>query len=842
MLDESCKFVYHLQTIKPMFGNYFKTAFRNLLRNPTYSAINMLGLAVGMAVFLLIAQYVRFERSYEDFAPDRADIYRVSIHSYRNNDLISASAENYPAVGPSMLRDIPQVQSYARLYNMGYKNNVVITNENARPDPIAIKQHRFLYADSAFLPMMGYEMIHGNAATALANPFACVISEEMARIYFGDRDPIGYTLHMHDDDFNDELAKVTGVFKEVPANTHLKFDVLFSYKTLYTRRTNSIARYDQNWTRVDMYTFVRLRPGTDPATVKTQLPALVTRYKPQLAANHEKEDLQLQPLTSIHLYSDLAEEPEANGNGTIVLFLGLIGIFVFVIAWINFINLATARAIGRAKEVGIYKVVGATRIHLITRFLAEAAMVNIISLALAVGIVAATLTPFNTISGLSLDFSYLEQPWLIGLLAGLWIAGTLLSGFYPAWVLSSFKPVSVLKGKFKSSSGGALLRKGLVVGQFVASVALIAGTFIVYRQLNYMMRQDLGMNISQVMILDRPGIAPSDDTDTKSFRAGIDLFRDELKKDPAIEAVSLPSTIPGMLREYKTTVKRLDAAAQDSVVVRFNSMDDDFLNVFKTKLIAGRMFSRSFIKDPDTSVILTLSATRLLGYKKPEDAVGKTLVINEWNGFKPVVVGVVNDYHQVSFKKPLEPMLYTCDWYEGEYYSIRMNANHLPQTIEHVQQAWNSAFPGNPFEYYFLDDYFNRQYANDRKFGQLFTTFASLAILISCLGLWGLSSYTASQRIKEIGIRKVLGASVGNITAMLSFDFLRLVLFSILIATPLTWLIMYGWLQSYAYRSPIQWWIFAVAGLIALFIALLTVSFQAIKAALTNPVKSLRAE
>jgi putative ABC transport system permease protein len=271
-------------------------------------------------------------------------------------------------------------------------------------------------------------------------------------------------------------------------------------------------------------------------------------------------------------------------------------------------------------------------------------------------------------------------------------------------------------------------------------------------------------------------------------------------------------------------------------------MDDEFLNVFKMKLLAGRMFSRSFPKDPDTSAILTLSATRLLGYKKPEDAIGKTLVINEWNGFKPVVVGVVNDYHHVSFKKPLEPFLFTCDWYEGEYYAIRMNTEHLPQTVDHVRQAWNTAFPGNPFEYYFLDDYFNRQYANDRKFGQLFTTFASLAILICCLGLFGLSAYTASQRIKEIGIRKVLGATVANITVLLSLDFLRLVLISILIATPLTWLVMYGWQQSYAYRAPIQWWVFALAGLIALLIALLTVSFQAIKAALTNPVKSLRSE
>jgi putative ABC transport system permease protein len=825
-----------------MFGNYFKTTLRNLLRNKTYSAINMFGLAIGMAVFLLIAQYVRFERSYEDFVPDRANIYRVSVHSYRNNELISASAENYPAVGPAMLHDIPQVLSFARLYNMGYKNNVIITNENAKPYPIVIKQHRFLYADSAFLPMMGYEMIHGNEATALSNPFSAVISEKYARIYFGDRDPIGQTLHMHDDDFNDELATVTGVFKEVPSNTHLKFDVLFSYKTLYARRKDASKRYDQNWSRVDMYTFVRLRPGTDPAVVEAQLPSLVTRYKPQLAASHGKEVLRLQPLNSIHLYSDLAEEPEANGNATIVLFLGLIGIFVLVIAWINFINLATARAIGRAKEVGIYKVVGASRTDLITRFLTEAAMVNLFSLALAVGIVGATLTPFNVISGLSLDGSYLQRPWFLELLAVLWIAGTLLSGFYPAWVLSSFKPVSVLKGKLKSSSGGALMRKGLVVGQFVASVALITGTMIVYRQLHFMMHSDLGMNIDQVVVMDRPGIQPNDDANTHAFRLEIDLFRNDLKRTPDIEAVSNMTTVPGMLREWRATVKLWGSRTSDSVSMRTSNIDFDFLKVFKMPLLAGRNFSLDYPHDPDTSAILTASAVRLLGFSNPQDAIGKTIVIPEWNNQKDVIVGVVNDYHQVSLKKPLEPALFNCDFYESEYYAVRVHTNDMSKTLDHIRASWDKAFPGNPFEYFFLDDYFNRQYANDRKFGQLFTTFATLAILISCLGLFGLSAYTAGQRIKEIGIRKVLGASVTNITAMLSLDFLRLVLFSILIATPLTWLIMYSWLQSYAYRAPIQWWVFGLAGLIALFIALLTVSFQAIKAALINPVKSLRSE
>jgi putative ABC transport system permease protein len=825
-----------------MFGNYFKTAFRNLLRNKTYSAINIIGLAFGMAVFLLIVQYTRFESSYENFIPDRASIYRVSLESFRNNELISASAENYPAAGPALLQDIPQVTSFARLYNLGYKNNVIVTNEKARPDPIAFKQHLFLYADSAFLPMMGYSMVNGNAVSALAQPSTAVISEKYARLYFGGADPIGKTLHMHDDDANDEWATVTGVFKELPANTHLKFDVLFSYKTLFARSKGARGRYDQNWNRADMYTFVRLRPGTDPNTVEAQFPTLIDRYKPQLKAAHEKELFHLQPLADIHLKSNLAEEAETNGNASIVLFLGLIGIFILAIAWINFINLSTARAVGRAREVGVRKVIGASRYQLIVRFLAEAALVNLLSLILAFTLLWVSLPAFNTISGLSLDSSYLLQPWFLGLLAGLWIIGSLLSGFYPAWVLSSFRPITVLKGKWKGSSGGVLLRKGLVVGQFMTSIALIAGTLIVYRQLNYMMSQNLGMNINQVLVMDRPGIAPSDETNVAAFRAGIDLFRAELKKSPAIEAVSNSSTIPGKLREYKATVKRWDASANDSIVVRVNSMDEDFLKVFQMQLIAGRMFSRDYPKDPDTSVVLTLSAAKLLGYKKPEDALGKTLVINEWGGFKPIVVGVVNDYHQVSFKKPLEPTLFTCDWYEGDYFSVRLHTGQLPATLDHIQRAWTKAFPGNPFEYFFLDDYFNRQYTSERKFGLLFTSFAILAILISCLGLFGLSAYTASQRIKEIGIRKVLGASVMDITTMLSKDFLKLVVLAIFFASPLTWLIMNGWLQGFAYRINIHWWVFALAGALAVIIALLTVSFQAIKAGVANPVDSLRAE
>jgi putative ABC transport system permease protein len=497
---------------------------------------------------------------------------------------------------------------------------------------------------------------------------------------------------------------------------------------------------------------------------------------------------------------------------------------------------------GRAKEVGVRKVIGAHKHQLIFQFLTESVLVNLLSLLIALAIVALVLPYFNRISGLSLDFSYLYQGWFIGLLSSIWIISALLSGFYPAWVLSSFKPIVVLKGKLKSATAGMSLRKGLVITQFMASIALIAGTVIIYRQLNYMMSKNLGVNINQVLVMDRPGIALKNEENYKAYDHAIDVFRDELRKSSDIKGVSTSLTIPGHQRAFKVTIKPYGGIPKDSVFLRVNSMDYDFLNVYKMNMVAGRGFSKEFPADPDTSVILTESAVPFLGYKHPQDAIGKTIVITEFNNAKLIIVGVVNDYHQVSLKKPIEPTIFLCSPYDGEYYSIRINTDHLPETLDHVHKSWSKAFPGNPFEYSFLDEYFNQQYKNERRFGELFTTFAILAIIISCLGLFGLSAFTASQRIREIGIRKVLGASVTNLTAMLSRDFLKLVLISILIATPLAWFTMDTWLRNFAYRIDISWWVFVLAGLAALLIALLTVSFQAIKAAVANPVKSLRTE
>lgn len=821
-----------------MFRNLLTTAWRSLLKNKFFSLLNIIGLAVGMTVFLLIAQYAHFERSYENFIPNAENIYRVKLETYLNNQLINSSAENYPGVGPALKNEFPEVIGFARLYNMGYKNNVIITNEEAQPDPIAFKQHRFLYADSSFLPLMGYTMIAGDAKTALAHPLCAVISEKYARMYFGNEDPIGKSLRLQDDDFANELAKVTGVVKDLPENTHLKFDVLFSYKTLFARGERAIARYDQGWKRKDMYIFVRLQPGANPKVLESKLPAIVAKFKPENKQQNQLDILSLQPLKSIHLTSNLAEEVEANGDERIVNFLSLIGLFVLSIAWINYVNLSTAKAMERAKEVGVRKVMGALKTQLVKQFITESALVNLLSIVIAFILIALVLPYFNSLSGLSLTTNYLFESWFLGLAATLWLVGTILSGFYPAVVLSSFKPVAVLKGKLKNSLSGIFLRKALVVFQFMASVALIAGTFIVYDQLSFMMNQDLGMNIDQVLVVDRPGIAPKD---RKAFNSAIDVFRDELKKDIRVQGVSTSATIPGKQREYKAEVKKYGAPDDQLVTVRFNSMDYDFLEVFKMKMIAGRAFSEEFVKDQDTSVIVTSSAARMLGFTKPEDAIGQTIAIPDfqWN---PIIVGVVNDYHQVSLKKALDPSIFFCSKYEGEFYSMRISTSSLTNTINHIKESWIKAFPGNPFEFFFLDDYFNKQYENERKFGNLFFTFAALAVIVGCLGLFGLSAYTATQRTKEIGIRKALGSSERGIFFLLSQEYLKLVGLSIFLATPLVWWAMNGWIQNFPYRASISILIFAIAGAIVLSVALLTISFQTLRAAKVNPVDSLRYE
>ncbi|MDN5211283.1 ABC transporter permease [Fulvivirgaceae bacterium BMA12] len=821
-----------------MLKNYLKIAFRNLFKEKVFSFINIFGLAMGMAAFLLILQYVVFEKSYDKFFEKADHIYRVQLNQFRNNELFMRSAENYPAVGPALKAELPEVLDYARLYNLGYKNNIVITYEDGPAGPVRFKHRRFMYADSSFLPMFGYQVIAGDPATTLSRPNTTAISETYAKKYFGDADPIGKNLRLQDDDFNDETCEVTAVFKDLPKNTHLKFDILFSYKTLFGRFENAPDRYDRSWQRKDMYTYLLVRPETDPDLLSSKFAAIVDKYNPDQDRNSFRRELKLQPIKDIHLHSNLAEEVEINGDANRVLFLSIIGFFILFIAWVNYINLATAKALERAGEVGVRKSMGAFKNQLITQFMVESGLINLLAIILSMVILLLALPYFNRIIGVENTATYLLQPWFGLTLLGLWLVGTLLSGVYPSFVLSSFHPVTVLKGKLRNSGNGVFFRKSLVTFQFMASVVLIGGTLTVYQQMNYIMNQDIGMKIDQILTIERPSVASRDRAE---FASNIKVFRDELLQSPSIKAVSATGTIPGHKREYKIGVKKYGAPDDNVVILRWNSMDHDFMDVFEMELLAGRVFSEDFVNDPDTSLVLSVSAAKLLGFDNPEDIVGQTLEVPQF-GWKPIVVGVVNDYHQESLKKQRDPMAFYCTINGGEYYSMSISTNNFPQTIEHVRASWEKAFPGNPFDYFFLDDYFNRQYQNEQNFGSLFGLFAIIALIVGCLGLYGLSAYTAQRKTKEIGVRKVLGSSVSGIMALLSKEFLQLIIIACVLGLPLVYFIMDNWLQDFATRVRVNWLLLLLASLTVVIVAFFAMSYQTLKAARLNPVDSLKYE
>lgn len=820
-----------------MFSNYLKITLRTLMKNKAYTFINISGLAIGIAGALLILHYITFETSYDTYQEDSERIYRVSLDIYQNEEQVFHSAENYPAVGPDMLTEFPEVEGWAHLYNMGSKNNVVITYEEGQGQPVKFKHRRFLYASPTFLSFFGVPMLEGDAATALNDPFTMVISESTAKKYFGDEDPIGKHLRLKDDDYNDENCLVTGVFKDLPPNTHLKFDVLISTPTLYSRFDGAIVRYKTGWVRKDFYTYVKLMEGTDPASLEAKFPSLVDKHKPELKDNGGRNDFHLQPLERIHLDSHLSDEAELNGDGEPITFLSIIAIFIVVIAWVNYINLATSRSLDRAKEVGIRKVLGSQRTQLIRQFMFESVAINLLAVVLGIAIILLALPSFHEISGIPREVSIWGNSILAYALIGIFLIGSFVSGFYPAIVLSSFKPASTLKGKFRNSGTGVMLRKVLVVFQFAASAALIIGTFTVYRQMQYIKSADLGFDPNQTIVVERAAIA---DPDRQGRAAQINSFREELSNHSSIVSVSGTGMVPGKKIRFKGDVRSFTQPAGETYPMNGVGGDHNLLETLGMELAAGKDYE---FGDPtnDTTVLVTENAVRLLGYDSPEDIINKLVVIENFN-FTAGVRGVIKDYNHESLRIKAIPSIFFYSPYGVEYYMIKVNRGAEQQAIRAIEDQWNAVFPGNPFEYFFLEDYFNEQYKSEEQFQALFSVFAVLAIFIGCLGLFGLSAFTAMKRTKEIGIRKVLGASVPGLFYLLSKEFVILILISNVIAWPLIYFTMDSWLQGFEYRTNINLLVFGLATFMVIAIALVTVSFQTIKSAKLNPVDSLRYE
>ena len=812
-----------------MFGNYFKIAIRNLFKRKAYSILNILGLSIGIACCLVIFQYVSFEKSYDNFPPKADQIVRLRLDSYQQGRLDWKSAAVYPAFGPTMKKDFPEVEDYCRLATVG----LLLSNDERN---IKFNESKGYYADPSFLSMFNIDVLKGNPKTALNGLDKIMLSVNMARKYFGDADPLGKRLTYRAPFFT-KTFEVTGVFNP-PSHSHLVVNYLVSYPTIGSFRSHfgDMSKPEEtSWGWYQFYTYLLLKPGADMKKLESKFPAFCDRYINNLEwkkANNTRNEVYLIPLKDIHLHSNYMQEAEINGNEQTVLFLFLVAFFIIGIAWVNYINLSTARSLERAKEVGVRKVIGATRTMLISQFLTESILINLVSFLFAL-VIAHLIAPwFGMLTGDAVQkgFYLSGKYWL--LLSIIFLAGALLSGMYPAFVLSGFKPIAVLKGLFKNSSGGLILRKGLLIVQFATSVVLIAGTIIVYRQISYMRSQPLGVNIKKTLVLEGAG-----SVEDSGYQNDFQPFKNSILQLQGIQSMTVSTSIMGKENFWANGVTRSDPAYPNPVTLYYLGVDYDFIPSYEMKLVAGRNFSKDFPSDSNKAV-LNETAVRMLGFQSSQQAINQKIGSENGN----TIIGVVQDYHTEGLHKSIDPQLIILRLNARNVYSIKIESANISSAIAAIQAKWNIYFPNDPFSYYFLDEAFDKQYKADKQFGVAFGIFAFIAIIIACMGLLGLSAYNVLQRRKEIGIRKVLGASVKNVVLILSKDFVRLVLIAFVLAVPIAWWVMYDWLQQFAYRINIGWWIFFMAGFLAVLIALATISFQAIKAATANPVKSLRTE
>ena len=794
-----------------MLKNYFKIAFRNLWRHKGFSFINIMGLAVGMTAFFLIFLYVHFELSYDSFHTKADRIYRVVSDIKTPTETLHASGPSW-AVPPNAKDEFPEVEAFVRI---AANDNVLI-----RKGDIKFQEDNAMWADSSFFKVFDFKLLKGDPNTALKEPFSVVFTETAAKKYFGKTNPVGQSLLITGDGLP---AKVTGVMKDIPENSQIQGDVVLSMSTITQKFNQGL---DSQWGNYGAQAYLLLKSGTNAKALEKKFPAFLERRNgDEMKKMQMFPTLFLEPLKDVYLYS--TRNGSKTGNINNVYIFSIIAVFILLIACINFINLTTARSAERAKEVGIRKVIGADKSQLKRQFIGESIVLCLLAFVLTVILSWFLLPLFNQLAGKTVSDGIFSQPQYVLLLLATSVGIGLLAGIYPAWVLSSFKPVIVLKGRFSTGTRGILLRKGLVIAQFTISIILIIATIIVYNQMTFMRNQDLGFNKDQMMIIDTYG-----DPAKKSFQQS-------LANIPSVKSTSLAGSVPGgnnpgAYSEIENIKGDMQIANLDLYFVDF-----DYINQYKIKMVAGRGFSREFGTDTTQAMVLNEAAVKMFGYNSPQQAIGKRF--KQW-GREGKIIGVMKDFHYRSLQKDIKPLSMRIEPDGCNLVSINVSSNNLPSTIAAIENKWKSLIPNRPFSYFFLDEFFNKQYRSEERFGKLFLNFAALAIFISCLGLLGLSSYSTIQRTKEIGIRKVMGASVTSIVNLLSTDFLKLVFLSFFIAAPVAWFFMHKWLLDFAYRININWWAFILAGATAVFIALFTISFQAIKAAISNPVKSLRTE
>ncbi len=815
-----------------MIRNYLVIAWRNLWAHKVFSLVSIIGLSLGTASLVVLLYYVQSERSYDDFHENADQIYRIRNDHYRTGELTSQRATTYRNTGPSLAQDFPEVRSYARLTGT-FGNSIVISPQGESTNGQPFYEESFFYADSSFLTMFTFPLLKGDASTALAGTNGVVVSERAAQRYFGDDDPIGQTVVID----GDKRYQVTGVLQDVPKNSHLQFDWLFAIHSLDDFKGQG-AQYWGGGGGDVAYTYIQLHPEADPRALERKLPRFVEKYRGQPESDgaiHDK--LLLQPLRDIHLHSSLELEAGKNGSEVVVDFLEIIGVLVMLIAWLNYVIISMANALGRVSEIGVRKAMGAQKDQIVSQFLIETCLLNALSCVIAVLLLGLFIPIVNSFTHIAISFALFESFFTWVLLLAVFLAGVLVVGAYPAVFLSTFPATAMTKGRVSATSNNSWLRKGLVVFQFAAAVVLISFTMGIVQQLRYMRTQDLGINIEKTLVVRAPGVTDS------TYFTRLHAFKTELQKIPAIKSITASSEIPGKPFSATRIIARQNTEIADAKKYRSAWVDEAYLSTFEARLIAGRNFDVAFGTD-EQAIVINEALANSLNFRSTQEAIGQKVLAQ--GAGDCTIVGVVGNYHQQSLKEGHEPIVFFLNtWRSKRYFSIKLD-NNLPRTTKasmaYIQSTWKELFPANPFDYFFLDDFYTKQYQSDRQFGQVFGLFSGLAIFIACLGLVGLALFTTERRTKEIGIRKVLGASTGKILFLLNQDFLILILLATVVAWPAAYLGINEWLQSYAFRIDITIWLFIVPSILILILAVMAVSSQTWRFANKNPVDSLRSE
>jgi putative ABC transport system permease protein len=813
-----------------MFRNYLRIAFRSLRKSKGFTALNIIGLAAGLGVCLLIVLYVTDELSYDRYNVNADRIYRIDEDLYFNNTRYE-SATTSKFFGPTLVASYPKIQQMVRFRNPG---DLLVRKGNDH-----VIEHHFTFADSTIFKVFTLPMIAGDPNTALNNPHSIVIDESAARRYFNSTDVIGRTLEV---DRNNTPLKITGVIRDMPEQSQFHFSFIRPLRESYNFNDPS----DNDWISNAYYTYVLAQPGTTRAEVRKDVDEVVNLYiSPALREMFHTSGADLEkagdhfrcrifPLTDVHLHSNKSGELEANGNIQFVYIFSVIAVLILLIACVNFMNLSTARSANRAKEVGIRKVAGSTKGQLIIQFLTESVLLSLFSLVLALGIAVLLLPMFNQLAGKSLHPGVLFSGRFLPILLLLVLLVGCLAGSYPAFYLSSFQPIHVLKGKVAAGFRSSWLRSSLVVFQFFISIGLIVSTLVIYRQLHYIRNKEVGFNRDQVLVIH----------DTWSLgRSGTTHLRRNLLTLAGVTDATVTPDLPTVDGQYWQEGWFRDASldARKAILMTTLRVDDHYIPTLGMQMIKGRNFDLAQFPTDSTAILLNEAAVGMLGVKDPLNLI----LYNHDDQFKLLtyhVVGVVKDFNYNSMHDKIHPLIMVVNTFNWSSMAIRFHTNDALSLVRQVESKFHAEKQGLPFSYTFMDNDFDQLYHAEQQTGQIFITFAVFAILIACLGLFGLVTYAAEQRTKEIGIRKVLGARVTSIVGLLSRDFTILVGIAALIAFPAAWWAMYKWLETFAYRTEISWWIFLVAGAVALAIALLTVSIQTVRAALANPVKSLHSE